>query len=722
MMKRFLSILLIVVVSSANFEPLTAQDDIGRPVITARNVHQLQQVDQFGYGVITGMPVWAPSGDYFALASSLGVWIFDIASLATPKLLSRDGVSISGIDFTQDGNQLLVFNRNPNEPSTGTLWDVSSWTINSVTEFPDTTIVMGQFSANGTRALVRGLRHFYIWDLFSGAIQQSSEFNAQLTEVIFSPDESLIASADDEGNVQLWNAQTGEMLMSFSGSGEAISDLAFDEKMTRLSALGNGGWQVWNLITGTELITRTENKYSVALSPDNTFGLVSLGRGELSLWSLDAGVETQRLESSLGNVSAKSWSNDGSMIWAGDLQGNIQAWAADTGDTLFFANGHSDVVFNIVSVPGTGQGLSMGADDRVVLWDLATGEQLAVLISTIGPLFQLQLSPDASKFLVGLPRETSYELWDLHSRRSLGVIDLFSKSLSLLEFSQDGIWIAASDGYQTAIWEVPTGERVQKFDVGIYGNNNIVASANSLIVAVTGPDGSFDVWNVLTQRRLMSTYGAEIEAQYSRAVAQSPDGRLIAAHTWNGSEENGTIQLWDIESTEINSVFNGHTGSVWDICFSPNGESIISIGQDQTIRLWNVTSGMPLTVIENQAGISTDVACSPDGAQFATATRGTQGLVTLWSTNNGQLLKTLNVNARAAHDVAYNSTGNLIAIGTENGFEVWDVEKGVNLVFFPQDVIDVVAFSPDDTILATGGRDGIVRLWTIEGKAINTEH
>ncbi|MFO8039910.1 MAG: WD40 repeat domain-containing protein, partial [Sodalinema sp.] len=42
-------------------------------------------------------------------------------------------------------------------------------------------------------------------------------------------------------------------------------------------------------------------------------------------------------------------------------------------------------------------------------------------------------------------------------------------------------------------------------------------------------------------------------------------------------------------STEkITKTFREHTGSVFSVCFSPNGQLLASGGDENTIRIWDV--------------------------------------------------------------------------------------------------------------------------------------
>lgn len=715
MMKRLLIVLLVVVFAAADMTSLNAQDDNKPSVITAQNVAQLQQTDRFGSGMRTDGPVWAPSGDYFAIASSLGIWVYDVTDLDNPKIVSIGDVQIDDIAFSPDGSRLSAIHKgNLGGPATIYLLDVSTWSVVSTIESPDGPIYgHSSFSSDGTQLLVPATRGFFLWDIATRSLLFSGKHDAQLTTVIFDPNESLIASADFAGVVRLWNAQTGEMVSQLNGYSEnkAIWGLVFNAEITRLFATGNAGWLVWNLTTGTEMVA---SQSRIALNPENLLGLVWRDDGELGLWDLNSGAETTQLDSSLGEIRSVCWSPDGNIILAGDEFGAIQGWDIHSGQSLFQSAGHTGPIFYLTWISGTSQVLSTSTDGRMILWDIEAGEQIAVYEGHIGPLGAIDLNLDEQRLVLANQfTGRSLEIWDLDNRDSLKVIDVYSDTVERLAFSPDGIWLAGGGRNETALWDVGSGERVQYFDTGVLGWNYLVHMPGHLIVALNVPNVGIDVWDLLAQQRLIIVTKDAIEAQYLYVATVCPDSSCVVTFT-----DNGAIQLWDVESGQITTQFIGHSSQVSAICLNPDGTLLVSAGSDKTIRLWNANFGAQLAVIENQGGLL-DVACSPDGTKFATSIRDReQGTVTLWESNYGRLIETLDVNGYAAYSVDFSPTGELIAVGTERGFEVWDVTTGENLAFFPQESIHVVAFSPDGTVLATGGRDGTIRLWTVGGGAI----
>jgi len=83
----------------------------------------------------------------------------------------------------------------------------------------------------------------------------------------------------------------------------------------------------------------------------------------------------------------------------------------------------------------------------------------------------------------------------------------------------------------------------------------------------------------------------------------------------------------------------GHTGTIYALAFTPNGQSLISAGRDQIIRLWDLGRGKLESTLSGHAGAIFCLALSSDGRMLASG--GEEAQVRLWDIWTGQLVYVL---------------------------------------------------------------------------------
>lgn len=175
-------------------------------------------------------------------------------------------------------------------------------------------------------------------------------------------------------------------------------------------------------------------------------------------------------------------------------------------------------------------------------------------------------------------------------------------------FSPDGGWLATgdSDG-NVQIWNAGSGKLLMKvahrdrvYGVGFSPDKRRFATGSS--------DGTVRIWDAYTGEQRAILFN-----EYSRTVAFSPDGRLLAT-------ASTPAQIWDAHTGTERLTLSPESGSsgrlCHDVAFSPDSRFLAAAYMDHTARIWDTHSGTELLKLTHDHEVRA-VAFSPDGRWLA---------------------------------------------------------------------------------------------------------
>jgi WD40 repeat protein len=231
--------------------------------------------------------------------------------------------------------------------------------------------------------------------------------------------------------------------------------------------------------------------------------------------------------------------------------------------------------------------------------------------------------------------------------------------------------------------------------------------------------GPFGKDQVALRRRLLAEDSAtelrrlEGHTGIVNMAAFSPDGDTLAS-----VGEEGSVLLWNWRTGQQRKTLEGHTAGVLHVTWSPDGKTLATSSRDKTVILWDVVKGEKRATLDEHTGAVSASLFSADGKMLATASDDTLVLV---RDPTGKVLRKLEGHKQPAIALAYSPDGKTLVSGggdwgnTAKSGEViaWDLETGKQRWSAAGDFGGIwsVAFAPDSKTLAGACLDGTVLLW-----------
>ncbi|HID53677.1 MAG TPA: hypothetical protein EYP41_16790 [Anaerolineae bacterium] len=161
-----------------------------------------------------------------------------------------------------------------------------------------------------------------------------------------------------------------------------------------------------------------------------------------------------------------------------------------------------------------------------------------------------------------------------------------------------------------------------------------------------------------------------------------------------------------LQAIQLKRTLTGHTGSINDIAYSPDGRRIATVSSDTDVKIWDAATGQEIITLESgHARPVNALAFSPNGKLLAT---GGDDFVILWNAESGERITVFNRGV-PIQDITFSADSIFIAVASEDkDMQIWDVSKrqSVALLEGHDAPITGVAYSPDGQYLASSSADG----------------
>jgi WD40 repeat protein len=385
--------------------------------------------------------------------------------------------------------------------------------------------------------------------------------------------------------------------------------------------------------------------------------------------------------------------------------------AAAGGPLVGTLDGHQDMVLALALTSDGRRVVSASADNTLIVWDLAGGVAERTLTGHSNTVRAVAIIPDGRRAVSGSDDGTA-RVWDLDSGEILHVLRGHSRSITAVTITPDGRRAVTASDDTLQVWDLEHG-------VVLW---TLAGHAGSVTATALTPDGrrlvsasedaTLVVWD-LERGVAHQTLGAPPWSLGRKMT--TPDGRRALQMDDDGA--GGARVVVDADTYQDLYRLPGHTGVVWEVAVTADGQRALSASRDKTLRVWDLASGAELHVLRGHTDQVTTVAVTPDGSSAVSGSH--DRTVRSWDLATGQLLRTFEGHSFDINLLVVTPDGSKAISGSsDETIRVWDLDQGVELLTLRghTDSIRAVTVSPDSRYVISGSNDRTLRIWDLAAR------
>lgn len=270
----------------------------------------------------------------------------------------------------------------------------------------------------------------YLYDQTGRLIQHLAGHAENASALAWSPDDTLLATGGWDAAIRIWDVESGTLVNEIETFPEGIFELAWQPTGEQLVAAGFDTLQAWDTRSWQPVAEPLAvSVLDISWSPTGSSFAIAATPRYISVISIQDGKFTGRSFAGHDFVPASvSWSKDGKqLISAGGKDGSVRLWDVETGEQVAVLLQTDDVITDAVFVDANGeQFVAITEEGNVYFVDTATQEIVKTLKHEAKLLSVAWNEQEQILALAGVPQDQN--ITDSESAESTGFLELISLS------------------------------------------------------------------------------------------------------------------------------------------------------------------------------------------------------------------------------------------------------------------------------------------------------
>ena len=240
--------------------------------------------------------------------------------------------SVLDLTITHDNQSVIAASSSNNLY----VWDVNSGRVRHTLTGHTDKVCAVDVSKISSRHVVSAAydRTIKVWDLVKGYCTNTVIFRSNCNSLSFSMDGQTIFSGHVDGNLRLWDIQTGKLLSEVAAHSLAVTSLSLSRNGNVVLTSGRDNlhnlFDVRSLeVCGTlkAMGNRVASNWSRScISPDDNHVAAGSADGSVYIWSISKGDIVSTLKEHTSSVLCCRWSGIGKPLASADKNGIVCVW------------------------------------------------------------------------------------------------------------------------------------------------------------------------------------------------------------------------------------------------------------------------------------------------------------------------------------------------------------------------------------------------------------